>query len=252
MAAMSDVTPPSTEPIVCPLFPWYSRLNHRFSGLSAMFLIFGLWFYIDGTWRWPKENIQAEARETFLKEVDTAKANGTIDAWLTKAKAEGLQVPPSLDIKASNAADVLWAMHSAKRGWPEKPKRHTEEELAQQAQLALFMFAALAALLLYVFLVRHRRLIGHDDHFITPSGKRVNFADAFRLDTRKWDKQGLAYVTYRDGSTERCAIIDDLQYDGAGKVLERLKAHFHGELIEKVTGSEDDDAPQKSGPDTAS
>jgi hypothetical protein len=29
-------------------------------------------------------------------------------------------------------------------------------------------------------------------------------------------------------------VIDDLKFDGAGKVLERLLAQFSGELIEKL------------------
>lgn len=224
----------STTPIVCPLFPWYSRLNHRFAGLGALFLVFGLWFFVDGQWRWPAENAQVGQREAFIKEVEAAKAAGSLEAWIEQAKTKGLPVPASLDRTASNVADVLWAVTAAKQNWPEKPKLHTGEELAQQIHLALFMFAALIVLAIYLVLIRNRKLVGNADHLVLPNGSRVTYSDVFRIDKRKWDRQGLAYLFYRDGSSEKKAAIDDLQYDGAGKVLDQLLAVFHGELIEKI------------------
>ena len=247
---MSEDTTSSSAPIVCPLFPWYSRLNHRFSGLGAMLLIFGAWFYIDGTVRWPKENLQVTEREAFIKQVEAAKAAGSLDSWLAQAKTTGLNPSASLDKNASNLGDILWATQAAQKGWPEKPKRHTEEELTQQVQLAKFMFVALAVLLIYVFMVRNRQLVGNADHLITPDGKRIDFSAAFKIDKRKWDKQGLAYVFYRDGTAERKAAIDDLQYDGAGKVLERLLANFHGELIETLPET-DEETPADEGSEGA-
>lgn len=252
MRFMTSDTPASTDTIVCPLFPWYSRLNYRFSGLAAMLLVFGLWFFIDGTWRYRTENTQVAQRDAYMKQVEVAKDAGALDAWIEQQKSEGLKVSTTLDTKASNIADILWASHAAQRGWPEKPKLHSEEEIAEQLHLANGMFIGLTALLIYVFLLRNRQLVGHADHLITPNGKRMAYADAFRIDKRKWDKQGLAYVFYREGAAERKAVIDDLQYEGAGRVLEQLLAGFHGELIEKLPDEEAESEVSESSSDTSS
>jgi hypothetical protein len=75
---------------------------------------------------------------------------------------------------------------------------------------------------------------------VTPGGLKVAFADVFRVDKRKWDKQGLAYAWYKTGgeSREKKAVIDDLMYGGADQVLTRLLGRFNGELIEKVAEPE--------------
>jgi hypothetical protein len=45
----------------------------------------------------------------------------------------------------------------------------------------------------------------------------------------------LAYVYFRDDSgRERRAIIDDLKYEGADRVLARLMKHFKGEVLDRV------------------
>jgi hypothetical protein len=64
----------------------------------------------------------------------------------------------------------------------------------------------------------------------------VFYAEAFRVDKRLWDNKGLAYVWHRPaGGGENRVVIDDLKYDGAGRVLDRLMTRFKGELIEKIT-----------------
>lgn len=95
-----------------------------------------------------------------------------------------------------------------------------------------------------LLLNRNKTLQGGEDHFITPEGRRVAFDEVFRIDKRKWDNKGLAYAWYREGGSgpERKAVIDDLKFDGAGRILDRLLASFSGELIEKVA-----DEPAETG-----
>jgi hypothetical protein len=86
---------------------------------------------------------------------------------------------------------------------------------------------------------RRKVLVGEIDHWITPEGQKVPFAEVFRVDKRKWDRQGLAYAWYQSaGGRPRKAVIDDLKYDGAEKILRRLLENFRGELIEKVPEDE--------------
>ena len=81
---------------------------------------------------------------------------------------------------------------------------------------------------------------------IMPNGAEVRFADVFRVDKRKWDNKGLAYVYHRSGGAGKRAVVDDLKYDGAGRVLDRLLAQFNGELIEKVQDVNEDETPSQA------
>ncbi|MDB6120958.1 MAG: hypothetical protein JWO08_4739, partial [Verrucomicrobiaceae bacterium] len=67
-------------------------------------------------------------------------------------------------------------------------------------------------------------------------------------DKRKWAVNGLAFVHYREGGegSEKKVKIDDLMFDGAGRVLDRLLASFKGELIEKVLDEEPVESPPES------
>ena len=83
--------------------------------------------------------------------------------------------------------------------------------------------------------------------FTSPKGERVLFSSAHRIDKRKWDNKGLAYVHYRDEKEkERRAVIDDLKFDGADKILDRLLENFEGELVERVST----EAPSESTPES--
>ncbi|MCW0216784.1 MAG: hypothetical protein OJI67_00550, partial [Prosthecobacter sp.] len=75
---------------------------------------------------------------------------------------------------------------------------------------------------------------------INTEGLTIHFSQVFRVDKRKWDNKGLAYVWYRETAEapEKKALIDDLKFDGAGKILARLLTHFKGELIEKIEDSQ--------------
>ena len=80
-----------------------------------------------------------------------------------------------------------------------------------------------------------RRLSADMDSLTTEGGVRVSYSSVFEIDTRKWDKKGLAYAKYHnEDGAERRAVIDDLKYKEADQVLERLMSKFNGRLIEKL------------------
>ncbi len=248
---MPDSAAPNSEPtatIECPLFPWHSRLNRRYLGLGAMFLILAIWFAYDGYFTWPNLNNQHQQMQAYTRQVTegfaAAKAAGATDSWRAEAAKHGVE----FDEKGEPRP---WAAFAAKRGWSERPKAHTQAEIDQQFYLAGALLVMLAIMAIRLFRERNDKLIGHADHMIMPDGRRVNYADAFRLDTRKWDDKGLASVWYREDGSERKAVIDDLKFDGAGKVLDRLRASFHGELIESVPDEPEAEEAPKSGPDSA-
>jgi hypothetical protein len=54
------------------------------------------------------------------------------------------------------------------------------------------------------------------DHWVTPEGVQIPYADVFRIDKRKWEHKGLAYAWYRTpAGAEKRAVIDDLKFGGA-------------------------------------
>jgi hypothetical protein len=221
--------------IECRVTPWFYR---RMALLAGMFLVFAGLFFKDGMHSWPQENEMAAKQEWFDTEVlqayDKAKTAGELSQWAATAKSQDLPVN-------ADGTPVKWAAYAAARGWPEKPKSHSPGEIEQQYYWGGAM--ALAALLVGVNVLfsRNRKLVGHAGHLVTPGGRRVAFADAFRVDKRKWAVKGLASVFYREGGQgpEKKAVIDDLKFGGAGKVLDRLLANFKGELIDKAPDPEE-------------
>ncbi len=227
-------------PIECRVTPWYFK---RMAFLAGMLLLFAAWFFKDGHWSWPAENEMADKLEWFQKDVvggyDTAKKAGTLDAWITEKKAAGYPLRES-------GEPEKWPAYAAKKGWPEKPKKRTEAEIQAQYHWALGMGLGALVVGVLVLLNRGKKLIGHADHLITPEGKRVDYADVFRIDKRPWDVKGFATVFYRPGGQDgkgsgTKATIDDLKYDGADKVLDLLMQNFRGELIEKVADEEEEE-----------
>jgi hypothetical protein len=82
------------------------------------------------------------------------------------------------------------------------------------------------------------------DHeaFYTTKGRRVPFEAIYRLDKRKWDNKGLAYLYYEDEKDRRQkAVIDDLKFQGADRVLNRILAVFDGELVERLYIDDDEE-----------
>lgn len=215
--------------IECPVTPWYYK---RMGLMAAMFLVFGLLFFKDGAYAWPKEATMAAERERYQTDVldayDKARSAGTLGAWQAEAKAQGI------DLNAQGEP-LPWAAIAARKSWPEKPKKRTPAEIEQQFYWGYAMMLGVVIIGALILRSRNQKLIGHADHFITPDGRRVNHADAFRIDKRKWEHKALAYVFYREGGAgaTRKAVIDDLKYAGAGQVLAALESNFHGELIEK-------------------
>jgi hypothetical protein len=220
--------------IICRVTPWYFK---RRAMMAAMFAFFGAYFLYDGSVGYPKEVEIAKKKEwfnsEFLATFDAAKKAGTLDQWIAEQKAKGMPT-------GTDGEPPKWVTYAAANGWKEEPHHYTEREIAEQFYFGYGCVAAALAVGVIVLLRKNTVLRGEADHFVTPGGLKVAFADVFRVDKRKWDKQGLAYAWYKTGgeSREKKAVIDDLMYGGADQVLTRLLARFNGELIEKVTEPE--------------
>ncbi len=237
MSKLED-QPGADDFVLCRVTPWY----YRRMGLAAgMCLLFALYFLYDWKIGYPKENSYADKRDWFENELlpsyHAAKVEGRFEAWIAEARAKGWPA-------GNNGEPPKWLLYSAEKGWPEKPKRHTQKEVDEQLWWGLGTGAVALALLLVLLLNRHKTLTGTGDHLVTPEGETVLFADVFKVDKRRWDQKGLAYVWHRtaDGR-ERRAVIDDLKFDGAHRVLDKLLAAFKGKLLEQPAAP-DEEAPE--------
>lgn len=209
----------SSEPIICRSTFWY-----HWRRIAMMVLVFGFCAYFIYDWRigYPKQR-EAVAAWLDLKDKMGGKDTAEVDAAYAKL-AEERDLTPDVDKK-----------HDLK---------HWDWQINVEQPASAAVSGLLGLIMLFYFIRTIRgRLTADADSFSTPDGQRVPFASAFRIDRRKWAHKGLAYVYYKDSTgKERRAVIDDLIFGGAVKVLERLEANFKGEIIDlaKETPKEDD------------
>ncbi|MEX2080118.1 MAG: hypothetical protein WEC33_00755, partial [Dehalococcoidia bacterium] len=114
---MSASSPDPTAPIVCCVTTWYYR---RMGLLAAMFLGMGLYFFYDGRIGYPRDNLAAERKEWFEREVindpetgyeaATKQGEEFTAAWLVMAREKGWIISPTLK-------EPHWRDFAAPRGW---------------------------------------------------------------------------------------------------------------------------------------
>ena len=132
-----------------------------------------------------------------------------------------------------------WAFYgptSGQKEWKAKdPVYHFSSEIKGQFWIAYVLWVMACSTFFWMLISGRRRLSADAESLITEGGTRVLFNSVFEIDTRKWDKKGLAYARYRnEHGAEKRAVIDDLKYKEADEILERLLSNFSGRLIEKV------------------
>lgn len=204
--------------------------------LAGLLLVFGLVFLYDGFRGYPKSVEIAKRKEWFTSEYlpsfDRAKSGGRLELWIAESKAKGL--PTGID-----GEPPRWVSFAAQNGWDENPKLYSDREIAEQFWFGYGCIAGALVVGIIILLNRGKVLRGEADHWVTPEGVKIAYADVFRVDKRKWEHKGLAYAWHRSvNATARRAVIDDLKFGGADRILERLLSRFSGELIEKVNPSE--------------
>jgi hypothetical protein len=234
MDATNGQSKAEERPLVCRVTGWYYR---RMALAGGMCLVFGLYFLYDWKVGYPKANEIAAQQEWFEKELlpsyEAAKQAGRLEAWREEAAGKGWPT-------GKGGEAPKWVPYAAAKGWPEKPKRFTQKEIDEQWWWGMGTLAVAAVVGLAVLVSRNQTLSAGADSLLTPSGERIRFDQVHRVDKRKWDGKGLAYLWYRaepSGKIKK-TVIDDLKFGGAGEVLERVLKVFRGELIEKVAEEE--------------
>ncbi len=194
------------EPIICRSTRWY-----HIRRIPMLLLVFGYcaWFIYDWQIGYPR------AREAQME-------------WNRIKEEKGPEKVAEIE--------AAYAPIAKEKGWPEKVDESKDYDwLIKWEQPAFAILTGAGGLLMLYFYIRTTRgvLRADDTSFSTAGGQHVPFASAFRIDRRKWDHKGLAYVYYKDDKGgEKRAVIDDLVFGGAVKVLERLQANFKGEVID--------------------
>jgi hypothetical protein len=229
--------------IDCRVTRWYYR---RMALAGGMCLLFGLYFLYDWKVGYPKANEIAAQQEWFEKELlpsyEIARQAERLAEWRREAEEKGWPTG-----KADEAPK--WVPYAAAKGWPEKPKRFTQKEIDEQWWWGMGTLAVAAVMGLAVLRSRNQTLRADEDLIITPKGQRIRIAQVYRVDKRKWENKGLAYLWYREtemGPAKR-AVIDDLKFGGADRVMDRVLSGFRGELIEKVEEEEGAEEAERAG-----
>jgi len=204
--------------------------------LTLMLSAFVLWFLYDAYVGYPKKNIKAAKKDLFDRGAEAhdewEESGEPREVWLTLAEQEKYPIQENGDPQS-------WATYSPKHGLKENPKKYTDADIQQQKHWAAGFGLGALAVAITVLFNRNKKIEADSDSWTDPKGRQIPFDAIFEIDKRKWDKQGLAFLRYKetDGS-EKKATLDDLKYTGAGKILDRIMENYEGDLIETI---DDDD-----------
>ena len=254
----------STESIVCKPTPWFLL---RALVMLLMFGVFTVLFYIDGTTGYRKKNevfylnkAFQSANEAFSK----MNAGGALtpDAWTAFASKQEVSIPADRSIMPVNLTlpmpwpavlhdfermkslewNILWREYTRERGLNAAPPEHPYDAGKMREQMIVCVICAVLSGTAGFFLVRTlRRSISVDGQaIVAQDGRRVLFADLKKLDLRKWDTKGIAFLYYEGASGEGKIRVDGLTYGGfaqkdgepAERLMRQIRANFSGEIIE--------------------
>lgn len=265
------------EQIVCKPTPWFAL---RATAMLAMFSVFAMLFYIDGTTGYRKKNLEFYLNATFREATAkfsemNAKGDLTPEMWKDFAEKQNVRLPadPSLvpagtelplpwppvladfaKVKAQQP-HLLWQEYSGKNGMSNKVAEHPFDAGKIREQIIVFYIClALALAALFILIRTSRRSIRADSEALTiANGHRIPYASLKTLDLRKWDTKGIALIEHDDPSGSGRARLDGLTYGGfkreadqpAERLMARIRENFSGEIIEYTT------TPEGSRPDSS-
>lgn len=252
------------EQIVCKPTPWFTL---RAAAMLAMFSVFAVLFFIDGTTGYRKKNLEFYVHAAFKQATASfsemnAKGGLTAEDWKQFASAQNVDLPsdPSLLPEGTKTPmpwpailadyekvkplqhNLLWLEHSAENRMSAKVNEEPFDADEIQVQIRVFYICVALALGALFFLIRtSRRTIAADgEALLTADGKRIPYTDMKTLDLRKWDTKGIAIIDFEGASGRGRARVDGLTYGGfkkekgepAQKLMDLIRANFSGEIIE--------------------
>ncbi len=269
------------EQIVCKPTPWFIL---RAAAMLAMFSVFAVLFYIDGTSGYRKKNMEYYLHATFQKATsEFARLNNdgdlTPEAWQEFVREQTVNLPEDSSVIPVDVEtpmpwpailedfdkvkplqhNILWQEYSGENQMNSKPPEKPFDAKKIREQIIVFYICLALALVTLFFLVRtsRRSILADEEGIVTVKGSRVPYADMRTLDLRKWDTKGIAVIDYEGSSGKARARIDGLTYGGfkkehdepAERLMRKIRANFTGELIEYTTTStaqEEQDTPESA------
>ena len=250
--------------------------------MLLMFAVFAVLFYIDGSTGYRKKNLGYFMHATFKQAHDEfarmdAGGGLTADGWRDFASSQEVNFPKDRSILPADLQlpmtwpEVLWDYETMKpldwhRLWlaysgekelasspPEKPfdARKIEE------QWVVFWICLVLVAVTAFFLVRTvgRSLRADDEGVRGAGGKFVPYGDMKRLDLRKWETKGLAFIEYEGEKGKGRIRIDGLTYGGfkkeqdepAERLMQKIRSRFSGEILEYVSIPDKEEAADDAG-----
>lgn len=249
-----------------------------------MFGTFAVLFYIDGSTGYRRKNEVFFMHQAFQQaSQEFAKLNSegllTPEEWKSHAAIRTVDLPEDRSILPPTVVvpmpwpeilhhfdrmkpldwKKLWLEYSKVRGFNADPPEQSYDAGKIGEQWVVFWIClALALGALFVLLRTLQRSISVDgDAVTTQDGHRVPYADLKKLDLRKWETKGLAYIDYEGPSGKGRIRLDGLTYGGfkkeqgepAERLMRRIRARFSGEVLEYaplMTEPASEDGPQGS------
>ncbi len=206
----------NTSRIECRVGRWFMR---RMGILGILLGGGALFFLYDGHIGYPKKNFNAALYAAFMSgksgtgEKPQA-ADFAFDAFAEKQNAE-----LDLAISAGKSGET-WSKFAAERHLPaSEPEKITSEDIAVQKYYAAVLALASVGVMIFAFWQQRRVLACDDTAVILPGGRRVEIDSVTKLNMTKWDR-GIALLSIDSG---RSIKIDDYKFEGAGKIIERIR-----------------------------
>lgn len=254
----------ANDSIVCKPTPWFL---FRALVMLLMFGVFAVLFYLDGSTGYRKKNEVFYLYKTFQSannEFNEMNSGGelTPEEWKTHAEKQEVRFPEDSSILPDTLKlpmawpeilhdyermkplqwNKLWLEYSKERGFPASPSEEPYDARKIGEQWVVFWIClTLAVGAAFILLRTLRRSISADSEGITTQqGRRVPYPDLKKLDLRKWETKGLAFIDYSGTSGTGRIRIDGLTYGGfkkendepAERLMSLIRSHFSGEILE--------------------
>ena len=260
-----------TETIICRPTKWFLW---RALAMLAMFGVFFGLFLRDWKVGYPRKNVVYYTYLTFEaveEEFATREEAGQSAAeWQAFADTQKIPypdeaglLPSGVDPKSPWPAELrdyagykaafgaerdkavppMWVSYSDAQGWDSAAPEHGYDRSKIREQLYFGIGAGVLTLITLFYLLRTKgRVMTVDgEGYTPPGGKIIPFDQMRRIDKRKWETKGLAYLYYEDGGDKLGKTkVDGMVYGQfreedeapAEKLFQHILRNFSGELVE--------------------
>ena len=254
----------ASEQIICKPTPWFTL---RALAMLAMFSVFAVLFFIDGTTGYRQKNLEYYLHATFKKASETfsdknSEGDLTAEEWKQYASEQTVKFPEDKNILPADIElpmkwpeiltnydrmkplqpHLLWQEYSGENEMSNKVKEKPFDAGKIREQIIVFYICIALSLITLFFLVRtsRRSVVAGGDGIITAKGESIPYTTMKTLDLRKWDTKGIAFVEYEANGAGKRARIDGLTYGGfkkengepAEELMRKIREKFSGEIIE--------------------